>query len=70
MREREEERGEYFYILFLQLLGGGYKEVEVCPDGLVIIEEISRRVKTNGGGALIADYGDMEIKDFTFRVTK
>ncbi|XP_011409506.1 PREDICTED: protein arginine methyltransferase NDUFAF7, mitochondrial-like, partial [Amphimedon queenslandica] len=54
-------------LAYTQLLGGGYKEFEVCPDGLLIIEEVSRRVKTNGGGALIADYGDVEIKDFTFR---
>lgn len=40
----------------------------MCPDGLVLMEEISRRIKTEGGGALIADYGDKEISSFTFRV--
>ena len=54
--------------VIFQLLGGGVSEVEVCPDGLVLMEEISRRIKTEGGGALIADYGDKEISSFTFRV--
>ena len=42
---------------------------EVCPEGLVAIEELAMRVKESGGAALIADYGDMEIRRHTLRVS-
>ena len=42
---------------------------EVCPEGLVVMEELAMRVKESGGAALIADYGDMEIKRHTLRVS-
>lgn len=44
-------------------------EAEVCPDGLVVMEELSRRIKQFGGGGLIVDYGEETIKEFTLRVT-
>lgn len=43
-------------------------EGEVCPDGLVIVEEIARRIKRGGGAALIADYGDNHLGKLTLRV--
>ena len=42
---------------------------EVCPEGLVAVEELAMRVKESGGAALIADYGDMEIRRHTLRVS-
>ena len=42
---------------------------EVCPEGLVAMEELAMRVKESGGAALIADYGDMEIRRHTLRVS-
>lgn len=45
------------------------EQEEVCPEGLVAIEELAMRVKESGGAALIADYGDMEIRRHTLRVS-
>ena len=42
---------------------------EVCPEGLVIVKELAARVREHGGAALVADYGDMEIRRHTLRVS-
>ena len=52
------------------MLGSDETHGEVCPDALVIIEQMSNRLKEYGGAGLIADYGEETIKDFTFRVSK
>lgn len=36
--------------------GGEWQEV--CPQGLLYVEELATRVVEGGGAALIADYGD------------
>ncbi|XP_029387479.1 protein arginine methyltransferase NDUFAF7, mitochondrial isoform X2 [Mus pahari] len=43
------------------------EHVEVCPDAGVIIQELSRRIASTGGAALIADYGHDGTKTDTFR---
>lgn len=35
----------------------GVNHVEVCPKGMDLTQEIANRVSTDGGGALIIDYG-------------
>ena len=42
---------------------------EVCPEGLVIVKDIARRV-SGGGAALIADYGEDGVKKNTLRVRR
>lgn len=42
--------------------------VEVCADGGVLVQQISRRIVEDGGAALIADYGHDGTKTDTFRV--
>ena len=34
---------------------GQQRDVEICPEGLVLAKEVSRRVVGGGGAALIAD---------------
>ncbi|XP_028713734.1 protein arginine methyltransferase NDUFAF7, mitochondrial [Peromyscus leucopus] len=41
--------------------------VEVCPDAGIIIQELSQRIASSGGAALIADYGHDGTKTDTFR---
>lgn len=41
--------------------------VEVCADGGVLVQQISRRIVEDGGAALIADYGHDGTKTDTFR---
>ncbi|XP_034369695.1 protein arginine methyltransferase NDUFAF7, mitochondrial isoform X1 [Arvicanthis niloticus] len=43
------------------------EHVEVCPDAGVIIQELSQRIASTGGAALIADYGHDGTKTDTFR---
>lgn len=45
------------------------RDVEVCPEGLVLAQEVSRRVVGGGGAALIADYGEEEVAKHTLRVS-
>lgn len=42
--------------------------MEVCPDAGVIIQELSQRIASTGGAALIADYGHDGTKTDTLRV--
>ncbi|KAM7395907.1 hypothetical protein PAMA_007266 [Pampus argenteus] len=42
--------------------------VEVCAEGGVIVQQLSRRITEDGGAALIADYGHDGTKTDTFRV--
>lgn len=44
--------------------------IELCPSGAVIINEIGRRIETDGGFALIVDYGHSGEKTDTFRAFK
>ena len=37
--------------------------LEVCPQGLVLAQEIAQRVVKGGGAALIGDYGDRGSKN-------
>lgn len=41
--------------------------VEVCPRGLTLARELAKRVCTDGGAALIIDYGDMKRRGATIR---
>lgn len=43
------------------------EHVEVCPDAGVIIQELSQRIASTGGAALIADYGHDGTKTDTLR---
>ncbi|KAL5008291.1 hypothetical protein ScPMuIL_013872 [Solemya velum] len=43
------------------------KEVEVCPEGGVLVQELSTRIQEDGGFALIADYGHSGEKTDTLR---
>ena len=43
---------------------------EVCPEGLVMVKEMARRIRESGGGAaLIADYGQDGVRKNTLRVS-
>lgn len=42
--------------------------VEVCAEGGVLVQQLARRIKADGGAALIADYGHDGTKTDTFRV--
>ena len=44
-------------------------QAEICPEGLVLVKEIAARVKQDGGGALIADYGEEGVRKHTLRVS-
>ena len=50
--------------------GEGVEVCEVCPEGMVTVEELAKRVKEFGGAALIADYGEDRIAKNTLRVRK
>ena len=41
----------------------------MCPEALVLVEEMAQRLKHYGGTALLADYGHKDIKYFTLRVS-
>lgn len=43
------------------------EHVEVCPDAGVVIQELSQRIASTGGAALIADYGHDGTKTDTLR---
>jgi len=43
--------------------------IEVCPEAGVIVQRIADRISTDGGMALIADYGHDGNKTDTFRVS-
>lgn len=43
------------------------EHVEVCAEGGVVLQHISRRISESGGAALIADYGHDGTKSDTFR---
>lgn len=43
------------------------EHVEVCAEGGVVLQNISRRISKSGGAALIADYGHDGTKTDTFR---
>ena len=43
--------------------------VEIAPEGGVIAEELTQRIKEDGGFALVADYGHNGDKSDTFRVS-
>uniref|UniRef100_A0A8C5ECE6 Protein arginine methyltransferase NDUFAF7 n=1 Tax=Gouania willdenowi TaxID=441366 RepID=A0A8C5ECE6_GOUWI len=47
--------------------GEGRSHVEVCAEGGVIVQQLSRRISEEGGAALIADYGHDGTKTDTFR---
>ncbi|KAK3730151.1 hypothetical protein QZH41_016934, partial [Actinostola sp. cb2023] len=44
-----------------------YQEIEVCPQGGVIMEHIGRVISQYGGGALVVDYGQVGSDGFTLR---
>ena len=54
---------------YTQLLPDNITEGEVCPQALVLVEEMAQRLKHYGGTALLADYGHKDIKYFTLRVS-
>ncbi|XP_029318457.1 protein arginine methyltransferase NDUFAF7, mitochondrial [Cottoperca gobio] len=41
--------------------------VEVCAEGGVLVQQLARRIESDGGAALIADYGHDGTKTDTFR---
>ncbi len=44
---------------------------EVCPEALVVVKEMSQRIREAGGGAaLIADYGEENLRKNTLRVSE
>lgn len=45
------------------------EHVEVCAEGGVIVQKLASRVSSDGGAALIADYGHNGTKMDTFRVS-
>ena len=50
--------------------GGEGAWLEVCPQGLVCVQEIAGRVVKHGGAALIADYGGTTGHTNTLRVSQ
>lgn len=44
--------------------------VEICPSAPTIISEISRRISSKGGAAIIVDYGDWRSKGDTFQAVQ
>lgn len=50
--------------------GEGRSHVEVCPEGGAIVQLLARRIRQQGGAALIADYGHDGTKTDTFRVRR
>ncbi|CAL4080592.1 unnamed protein product, partial [Meganyctiphanes norvegica] len=43
------------------------KELEVCPEAGVVMNDLARRIEENGGAALIMDYGHNGTETDTFR---
>ncbi len=44
---------------------------EVCPEGLVVVKEMAERIiEVGGGAALIADYGEEDVRKNTLRVSE
>jgi NADH dehydrogenase [ubiquinone] 1 alpha subcomplex assembly factor 7 len=56
-------------LTYCSLLDENVREGEVSPQALMIMDEISKRVREFGGAALIADYGEEKIDKFTLRVS-
>lgn len=50
--------------------GKGVRQVEVCPEGLLVAKEMARRVVGSGGAALIVDYGSEAVNKHTLRVSE
>jgi len=46
------------------------EHVEQSPDSGVVVQELATRIASDGGFALIADYGHSGEKTDTFRVSK
>ncbi|KAL5463553.1 hypothetical protein EMCRGX_G032458 [Ephydatia muelleri] len=55
---------------FSHLLPEGAEQGELCLEGMSLVTELAERVRDHGGGALIADYGETEIKKHTLRSFK
>ena len=47
---------------------GSVTRAEVSPLTMVTCEEMSQRIKADGGSALVVDYGEDGLTDFTLRV--
>ncbi|KAM9356206.1 protein arginine methyltransferase NDUFAF7, mitochondrial isoform 2-T2 [Pholidichthys leucotaenia] len=60
---------EFFDALPIHKFQAGERRdhVEVCAEGGVIVQQLSRRIMEDGGAALIADYGHDGTKTDTFR---
>ena len=54
--------------MFSHLLPDDAEQAELCLEGMSLITEVAKRVRDCGGGALIADYGEVEVKKHTLRV--
>lgn len=54
-------------VAYTKLLPENITECEVCPEALVLVEEMAQRLIHYGGTALLADYGHKDIKYFTLR---
>ena len=48
--------------------GTSWSQIEVCPQGGVIVEYMSDAIAEQGGCALIVDYGEDDSKRHTLRV--
>ena len=55
---------------YASLLPEEGERTEICPEGLVVVKELSSRVRESGGAALIADYGEEGIGEHTLRVSE
>ncbi len=44
--------------------------VEICPEAAPIVQAISNRIDTHGGGAILIDYGDWRSLGDTFQAVK
>lgn len=47
---------------------GSVTRAEVSPLLMVTCEEVSQRIKSDGGSGLMVDYGEDGLTDFTLRV--
>lgn len=56
--------------MFAHLLPEGAEEAELCLEAMSLVTELAERIRDCGGGALIVDYGDVEIKKHTLRSFK
>lgn len=48
---------------------GSLTRAEVSPLLMVTCEEVSQRIKSDGGSGLMVDYGEDGLTDFTLRVS-